>query len=627
MKICKVCRARFRGDPTRCPLDGGELEELPDPLLGRTMGGRYVVTQKIGAGGMGTVYRARHEAVGRDVAIKFLAPELALDATNRKRFLREAKAANRINHEHIIDITDFGETEDGLVFLVMEYLVGRPLNAVIEQGPMPTLRALGIILQMAQALARAHEFDVVHRDIKPDNIYLLSGHDGDFIKILDFGLAQMKGELRLTATGTVFGTPEYMSPEQARGAPATFAVDLYAVGCVFYELLTGSLPFTGTTPDLIIAHLRTVPEPPSSKLASIPRDVDRMIMRLLEKKPEDRYLDAYALADELKGILTDLSGISRMPRSEVGQISILPGQMAIAPTNPPPAMPPTSQMRQVSPGSSGAPGSQVSQTSDKSRPARDTERTGRPLLDAEEPTQTTVVEEAWGDRVEFFGQMADEAHPAGDGPAWLDPSISSMRTHITQIRDLRKRLDGLSQSAAQHEHDMRDARLRIGLALDELGRDESRILRQIAETQPRLDEATQRRDDLEMPLLRAWGAVSPLPAKSPRATREDAEVLCEAGHLASIWLEADRALGVLERDMSVRRREREDLDFQVAQLKGRLGTVNAESDLDLGSLRDQSNRLDSEIRKRVDGLLADAEPVVRHLNSFPFIRQRMSQSR
>jgi len=594
---------------------------MPDPLLGRTMGGRYVVAQKIGAGGMGTVYRARHEAVGRDVAIKFLAPELALDATNRKRFLREAKAANRINHEHIIDITDFGETDDGHVFLVMEYLVGRPLNAVIEQGPMPTLRALGIMLQMAQALARAHEFDVVHRDIKPDNIYLLSGHDGDFIKILDFGLAQMKGELRLTATGTVFGTPEYMSPEQARGAPATFAVDLYAVGCVFYELLTGSLPFTGTTPDLIIAHLRSIPDPPSTKMASIPEDVDRMIMRLLEKKPEDRYLDAYALADELKGILTDLSRMSHIPRSKVGQIPIVPGQMAIAPTNPPPPVPPTSQMRQVPQAFLGA------ESSARSRPARDTERTVRPLLDPEEPSQTTAVEEAWAERVEFFGQMSHEAHPPGDGPAWLDPAISSMRTHITEIRDLRKRLDGLSQNAAQHEDEMRDARLRIGLALDELGRDESRVLRQIAETQPRLDEATKRRDDLEMPLVRAWGTIPPLPTRSPRATRQDAEVLREAGHLASIWLEADRALGVLEREMAVRRREREDLDFQVAQLKGRLGTVNAESDLDLGSLREQSNRLDSEIRKRVDGLVADAEPVARHLNSFPFIRERMSNSR
>ena len=157
-----------------CPLDGGPLEDLPDPLLARTIGGRYVIIERIGAGGMGTVYRARHDVVGRDVAIKFLAPDLCADPTNRTRFLREARAANRIDHEHIIDITDFGETDDGLVYLVMEFLVGVPLSDPIQDGPLPVPRAVDIAMQIASALSRAHELDVIHRDIKPDNVYLLA---------------------------------------------------------------------------------------------------------------------------------------------------------------------------------------------------------------------------------------------------------------------------------------------------------------------------------------------------------------------------------------------------------------------------------------------------------------------
>ena len=264
MKVCTICRARYEGSPARCPLDGGALKDLPDPLIGRTIAGRYLIEALIGRGGMGRVYRARHELVGRDVAIKFLSPSYAHDPAHKTRFLREARAANRINHEHIIDITDFGETEDGLVFLAMEYLDGVPLNAEIGKGPLSPERALGITLQIARALGRAHELGVVHRDIKPDNIYLLRGYPGDFVKILDFGLAQVKGELRVTSTGAVFGTPTYIAPEQARGAPVGPASDLYSLGCVLFEMLVGEPPFSGRTPDLILGHMRKTPRTPSA---------------------------------------------------------------------------------------------------------------------------------------------------------------------------------------------------------------------------------------------------------------------------------------------------------------------------------------------------------------------------
>src|SRR5690606_22775411 len=194
--------------------------------------------------------------------------DLARDATHRQRFLREAKAANRIDHEHIIRIAGYGETDDGLVYLAMEYLEGEPLSAAIERGPLPPQRAIVIGAQIAAALGRAHALGVIHRDIKPSNVFLLKrAGGGDFVKLLDFGLARMKGEIRLTAGDSVLGTPDYMAPEQARGAPLTGKADLYALGCLLFEMTTGRPPFAGPLPELVLKHVR---EPAPSLRSRVP---------------------------------------------------------------------------------------------------------------------------------------------------------------------------------------------------------------------------------------------------------------------------------------------------------------------------------------------------------------------
>ena len=214
---CPRCRTRFRGEIKVCPVDGEALQRLQDPLLGRTIAGRYLIEDKIGGGGMGVVYRAKHQVIARDVAIKFLHQRYTRDPTSRKRFLGEARAANQINHENIIDITDFGETDDGLVYLVMEYLQGRSLDHEIAGRPMGAARALRIAIQIAAGLARAHELDVIHRDVKPGNVFLLRKRaDNESIKLLDFGIARFERELRITDRGTLLGTPEYIAPEQIR---------------------------------------------------------------------------------------------------------------------------------------------------------------------------------------------------------------------------------------------------------------------------------------------------------------------------------------------------------------------------------------------------------------------------
>ncbi|HEX6242600.1 MAG TPA: serine/threonine-protein kinase, partial [Polyangiales bacterium] len=359
-------------------------------LIGRTIGGRYQVCELIGAGGMGTVYRGRHQLVGRDVALKFLAPRYARDAAARERFLREARAANRIDHEHIIDITDFGETSDNLVFLVMEYLEGDTLSNVIERGALAPERALTIAHQLATALARAHELDVIHRDIKPDNIFVLQRRGGDFVKLLDFGLAKVAGEHRLTATGKVFGTPEYLAPEQARGESITGQADQYALGCVLYEMLTGTLPFEGPHPEVVLKHLQAEVAPPSRRKLGLPlaREMDALVLRMLAKHPGERFTDAYHLADELRQLLEQLSGgrSSRPPRRS--------GPMSIQ-----------------SPAASTA---------------------TQPWLDA--------AEENWAKRWDVYNALVLRGYPSGGVPEATRQALAEMGELVRRARDLRRRL-------------------------------------------------------------------------------------------------------------------------------------------------------------------------------------------
>lgn len=570
---CTICGAKWRGEPRVCPLDGGELEQLPDALLGRTIGGRYVITEKVGAGGMGTVYRARHDVVGRDVAIKFLSPDLAGDPTNRRRFLREAKAANKIDHEHIIDITDYGETPDGLVYLVMEFLEGESLADTIGRGPLPVPRAVDIARQMASALSRAHELDVIHRDIKPENVHLLrrAHGGGDFVKILDFGLAKMKGEIRLTATGAVFGTPEYMAPEQARGTPLTGKADLYALGCVLYEMLTGEPPFDGPTPDLILKHMRETAPPPSERATGIPRELDEVVTQLLQKEPSHRHADAYHLYEELR---------------KVGELL------------PRPSMFPTLN-------DSGF--ADALATELPKRVERDT---------------VSSSTDAWDRRVARFRELTVRAH-GGAPPEWLTVSLDALERAIGELARRRAELDRSASAVMKQEDEIRHARLRVGNAIDVLGRDESRALRAIDELSKKRAAALDRLGELEAPLREAWGWLPPAPPPKGDLDPDAVTRLRDAGKLASVWVEAQDAVGVLTRDIARRERDRDDLRFQIAQLKGRLGTLNAEGDIDLDALRDKTRRVDEEVQRLLDDIAARSGELVTHFMSFEALRDVM----
>src|SRR6186997_3095126 len=229
-----------------------------DTFINKVIAGRYRLEARIGEGGMGIVYRARHVLIDRVVAVKLIRPDLRGETHLRAWMLREARAANRVDHAHIVEIHDVGETEEGELYLVMELLVGSSLSSEIGKGPMTFARATDILEQMCAALARAHDLGVVHRDLKSDNIVLtVRGGRRDFVKILDFGLAALARDPRLAPKGAVFGTPEYMSPEQARGEDAGAQSDLYALGVLLYEMLTGQLPFRSNDRDTLLEMQRT----------------------------------------------------------------------------------------------------------------------------------------------------------------------------------------------------------------------------------------------------------------------------------------------------------------------------------------------------------------------------------
>ncbi|HKC66253.1 MAG TPA: protein kinase [Pyrinomonadaceae bacterium] len=304
MKKCPKCGREYETTNTLCPADGTPLEKVDDQLLGKTLASKYRIEELINEGGMGSVYRATHVLMDKTVAVKVLHPSLAADDKIVARFSREAKAASRISHPHALNVTDFGEDDDGVVFLVMEYLNGETLKEVIHKdGPMPLPRVVEIIRQVSGALEAAHNEGVVHRDLKSDNIMLIDVGGGDWAKVLDFGIAKIIENVdqdpALTAPNLIIGTPQYMSPEQcSQAANIDSRSDIYSLGVILYEMLVGHVPFTGESPTAIM--MKHLQEPPPSVLEErkdVPAAVGRVVLRAMAKRPEDRYQTVSELSE------------------------------------------------------------------------------------------------------------------------------------------------------------------------------------------------------------------------------------------------------------------------------------------------------------------------------------------
>jgi len=307
--FCPKCDQRFELDGT-CPEDRCDLlpVETADELVGREIDGRFEVLRLLGQGGMGAVYEARQKSIDRLVALKILKRELMQDATVVKRFLLEAKAASRLSNVHTITIHDYGKTHDGLLYIAMELLKGQSLRErLTERKRLSVDEALALLDQVAESLVEAHSQGIVHRDLKPENIFLATTPEGDdLVKVLDFGIARaqsLAGATHMTNTGSIVGTPAYLSPEVIIGQKADERADVYALGIVLYELLTGQVPYRAETPmQVLMLHVNAEPTPVEAIVPAvrIPRALHRFLWRCLAKDRNERPRDAREFRAQLK---------------------------------------------------------------------------------------------------------------------------------------------------------------------------------------------------------------------------------------------------------------------------------------------------------------------------------------
>jgi len=313
MKVCPVCSTEYGDEVKFCPNDGQTLRAAApaSDLVGQVIADRYHVVQKLGEGGMGQVYLAEHVKMGRKSAIKVMNPSMVHDPDAVARFNREAANASRITHPNVCAVYDFGETPDGVIYLAMEYVEGEPLTAIIErEGVLPVPRAVDLFLQVAEALQAAHDLGIAHRDLKPDNIMVVRGRDGrEIVKVVDFGIAKAVGGdeagQKVTKTGLVVGTPEFMSPEQLSGDKVDGRSDLYSLALVLYQMLTGSLPFDAdTVQEIMIKRLTDQP----AKLnevrpdRSYPEGLQVAMDTALARMPGERYQQVTKFAADVAAV-------------------------------------------------------------------------------------------------------------------------------------------------------------------------------------------------------------------------------------------------------------------------------------------------------------------------------------
>ncbi len=416
MKSSSQTTQKYPAASAACFLCGGSLVTLKDPLIGTTIAGRNHIEEVMGQGRMSTVYAARHRLVDRPCAVKVMSPQYTRNEVIRERFRREAKAAQKLAHPNIIEIFDQGETPDGLVYLVMELLKGETLADVLEHGKVPLDRGLPIMIQIARALARAHDLEVIHRDLKPENIFLARGPNGtDQVKLLDFGIARSMQDSRLTGAGEVFGTPQYMAPERITSIEAGPSADLYSLGVIIYEMVTGTFPFDATDiTSYFIKHLKEAPVSPKKHDPSIPSELERLVMECLAKDAKDRPVDAHRVNNDLM-MIAGAIGL-RIPADAFGD--------EVESRGPAKTLPP-------------------------------------------------VAIDRWVKRTAVFEQMLAMAF-ASERPSQLSELLSEVKHLVREISELRAKAITEQRALESIEARGREIRQRLGHAVDALGIDASK---------------------------------------------------------------------------------------------------------------------------------------------------------
>lgn len=327
MKQCPKCQAEYADDDAFCGNDGTPLvvveevkatqetnspsaaiqEAETDPLIGVLIDEKYELERRLGSGGMGIVYVARNKIIDEPVAIKILNPATDDDASMPERFKQEAEVATSIRHPNLVPVNDFGRTSDGLLYMVMEYVAGASLREVIgKEKKLSPERAVKFGCQICSAISVVHDAGIVHRDLKPENVVIEMIDERETARVLDFGIAKILDRAGLTRVGLVLGTPDYMSPEQASAQPLDHRSDIYSLGIILYELLSGQVPFSGPKPrQVLIRHAIEMPRPIAELRSDLPEALARVCMRALEKSPARRQQTATEFAGELSASIAN----------------------------------------------------------------------------------------------------------------------------------------------------------------------------------------------------------------------------------------------------------------------------------------------------------------------------------
>jgi eukaryotic-like serine/threonine-protein kinase len=544
MKSCAQCKLKYPDDAAGCFLCGGALVALQDPLIGVTLAGRYLIEEVLGQGGMATVYAARHRLVDRPCAVKVMSPQFTRNEVIRERFRREAKAAQKLAHPNIIEIFDQGETPDGYLYLVMELLQGETLADLLEHGKVPLERGLPILIQIARALARAHDLEVIHRDLKPENIFLARAPNGaDLVKLLDFGIARSMQDSRLTGAGEVFGTPQYMAPERITSIEAGPAADLYSLGVIIYEMLTGTFPFDATDiTSYFIKHLKEEPVSPKKHDPSIPVELERLVMECLAKDAKDRPVDAHRVNSDLMNV--------------AGAIGL--------------HMPADAFVDDV-----------------RSRgPAK---------------TLPPVAIDRWVKRTALFEQMLTLAF-RGERPSAQSELLAEVKALVREISDLRSKAVTEQRALESIEARGRETRQRFGHAVDALGVDASKAR---DELKGALAGAAALTLDLDRPvedLKRALREAMRWEGRSGfvEPYRELSAAYRQCAEMVDAWYTAKQRLKDSQARVGARRGEVEDLEFQIRELRSVLLRNEEELEREQGDRR----KIVSELGPRADNLEA-----------------------